>query len=449
MAVYWMQPSTPVRHLDFWLPTASILITVFVWAVTNHYKPDQQWITVLNGAIIGVVIIGIGLTRYLGAVCCLTPTRPPEIWQLLLALVLAGVLTALPYRLLRYKRIWTTATIVLILGLFIILKTEYLAQSVSVWLRSSTGQSPDLASVLDLPWLGFSYLAFRWLHILRDYQAGKLPSYSLNDFVTYAIFFPTYTAGPIDRSQRFMGDLHKFTVSEQVVEPHNLRTENVVIGSWRILLGVFKKFVLADSLALVALSSQNASQVNSTVWMWVILYAYAFRIYFDFAGYTDVAIGLGRLIGFNLPENFDRPYLRQNLTTFWNSWHITLAHWFRAYFFNPVTRALRSRQKQLPVWLVILIGQFGTMLLIGLWHGITWNFAIWGVWHGVGLFAHNRWSEWVRPKMIGLVDRASVKKLMEFGGWFLTFNYVTLGWVWFALPDLTQALYVFQILARF
>ena len=167
----------------------------------------------------------------------------------------------------------------------------------------------------------------------------------------------------------------------------------------------------------------------------MLLYAYAFRIYFDFSGYTDIAIGLGKLMGFNLPENFERPYLKPNLTTFWNSWHITLAQWFRAYWFNPLTRSLRTGKWQPPMWVVILIGQVTTMFLIGLWHGLTWNFAAWGLWHALGLFVHNRWSEATKARFAGWVDHPRWQQIISILGVLITFHYVALGWVWFALPS--------------
>jgi D-alanyl-lipoteichoic acid acyltransferase DltB (MBOAT superfamily) len=293
---------------------------------------------------------------------------------------------------------------------------------------------------LDLRWLGFSYLAFRLLHVLRDFQLEKAQDASLVEFTSYALFFPALTAGPIDRSQRFISDLRDGT---------RISPEILMEGGQRILLGLFKKFVLADSLAIIALNPQNAIQTASGVWAWVLLYAYALRIYFDFAGYTDIALGMGRWLGIKLPENFIAPYLKTNLTAFWNSWHITLAQWFRSYFFNPLTRALRSNSKQLPVWLVILAGQAGTMLLIGLWHGVTWNFAAWGLWHAIGLFVHNRWSDWARPGMDNLEQRPAMRRLVTLGGWFLTFHYVTLGWVWFSLPDISLSLTMFQKLFSF
>jgi D-alanyl-lipoteichoic acid acyltransferase DltB (MBOAT superfamily) len=170
--------------------------------------------------------------------------------------------------------------------------------------------------------------------------------------------------------------------------------------------------------------------------LWILLYAYALRIYFDFSGYTDIAIGLGKTMGFNLPENFERPYFKPNLTTFWNSWHITLAQWFRAYLFNPLTRAMRSGRRKYPLWLVVLTGQLTTMLLIGLWHGITWNFAAWGLWHGLGLFIHNRWTEASRARLAALAIRPLLQRSLTIVGTLLTFHYVALGWVWFALPSM-------------
>jgi alginate O-acetyltransferase complex protein AlgI len=306
------------------------------------------------------------------------------------------------------------------------LKTEPLAQAAAAGLRALSGQSTRLASALDIRWLGFSYVAFRLFHTLRDRLAGRLPAHSLSEFITYIIFFPAFTAGPIDRVQRFTQDLRK------------LEPQDIPPGGQRILLGIFKKFALADSLALIALNAAHVEQVKSGLWLWVLLYAYALRIYFDFSGYTDIAIGLGKLMGFNLPENFERPYLKSNLTTFWNSWHITLAQWFRAYFFNPLTRAMRSGQRKYPLWLVVLIGQLSTMLLIGLWHGITWNFAAWGLWHGVGLFIHSRWTEATRARLAPLAARPQrwLQQWLTIAGTLLTFHYVVLGWVWFALPSM-------------
>jgi D-alanyl-lipoteichoic acid acyltransferase DltB (MBOAT superfamily) len=297
-----------------------------------------------------------------------------------------------------------------------------------------TGQSADLASALDIRWLGFSYIAFRLIHTLRDRMTGRLPDCSLREFVTYAVFFPAVTAGPIDRVERFVKELRS--------QPVRL-SDSVLPGGERLLAGIFKKFVLADGLAILALNAVNAGQVSGAGWTWLLLYAYSFRIYFDFSGYTDIALGLGRWAGITLPENFNRPYLQPNLTAFWNSWHITLAQWFRSYFFNPLTRALRASPRGVPLGIVILAGQLTTMALIGLWHGTTWNFLVWGCWHGAGLFIHNRWVEWSRGRIARLESRPLWKKTYTVASTLATFHYVVLGWVWFALPSVESSGKVF------
>jgi D-alanyl-lipoteichoic acid acyltransferase DltB (MBOAT superfamily) len=248
------------------------------------------------------------------------------------------------------------------------------------------------------------------------------------------VFFPALSAGPIDRVQHFQAEL---------AAEFRLNAEAMMAAGTRLAQGLFMKFVLADSLAFIALNPVNAAQTESSGWMWALLLAYTLRIFFDFAGYTHIAIGIGLLFGVRLPENFDQPYLKRNLTQFWNSWHITLAQWFRAYFFNPVTRWLRARRW--PVWTIILLGQLGTMGLIGLWHGVTVNFLVWGLWHGAGLFVHNRWMERRKSKITeGPKGRGAVAG--ELIAWVGTFAYVALGWVWFVLPEPGAALRVLRVL---
>jgi D-alanyl-lipoteichoic acid acyltransferase DltB (MBOAT superfamily) len=172
------------------------------------------------------------------------------------------------------------------------------------------------------------------------------------------------------------------------------------------------------------------------------VYAYALRIYFDFSGYTDLALGIARLLRVRLPENFDAPYLKPNLTQFWNSWHMSLSNWFRAYWFNPLTRALRKRDwAQTPI---VLLCQTSTMLLIALWHGVTVNFVLWGLWHAAGLFVHNRWAAFARARLAFVSDRPALQRAVNIAGALLTFHFVALGWVFFALSTPGAALAVFR-----
>lgn len=461
VALYWLQPASPIRNLDFWLPTASLSLTLMTWVVTQK-QSNSNWVNArIPALIILLTFFAIGLTRYMGNWCCLTPTRPPELWKLALSACILGSLLSLFKASQSISRLCIAINGLCILGFFIILKSESLNLKASMVLRSWSGQASENASLLDIPWLGFSYLAFRLLHVLQDFRQGRLPAYTLHDFVVYALFFPSLTAGPIDRSQRFIQELNEeglnLSIDVQAGQAFGLKgkihnsplhqsASRLEKGGRRLIIGLFKKFALADTLALIALNAQIATQVNSTIWAWVILYAYALRIYFDFSGYTDLAIGLGTLMGITLPENFDKPYRRINLTAFWNSWHITLAQWFRAYFFNPLSRALRSRFSLIPAWIIIFTAQLSTMVLIGLWHGISWNFTIWGIWHGLGLFIHNRWLNLVR--ILGWEKKfpRGADGVTKFLGWFLTFNYITLGWVWFVLSEPAEAMRYFTLL---
>ncbi len=260
----------------------------------------------------------------------------------------------------------------------------------------------------------------------RDRQSGRLPAVNLAEYVNYVCFFPALTAGPIDRLERFVPELRS---------PLPLRDHDWVDAGGRVVLGLFKKFVLADLLAVISISDGLVPYVKGAGWMWLFVYAYALRIYFDFSGYTDVAIGIGRMLGVRLPENFAAPYLKPNIALFWNSWHMTLTQWFRSYVFNPLTRSLRSAQKPPATWVVVLTAQVATMVLIGLWHGIAWSFAAWGLWHALGLFIHNRWVRFSANRLPTWMQSPRGQMAARAMGVFLTFNFVTVGWLFFELSS--------------
>jgi len=433
--IFWLQPALPIRGLDFWLPMSTLTLAGLGWALTAKAGEHSLKSILPQAALIAVTVLVIAFTRYLGVTGLMTPSRPPQTLRVLLVLLAGGALVALFYRFHRTSRtIPYTLGIAVILLLFICLKLPPLTQMLSGWLRSWSGQSRELVAALDLRWLGFSYIAFRLIHTLRDRQLGRLPSMALDEYFIYILFFPTISAGPIDRSERFLRDLRTEFKPDALVLGNSLQ---------RLVIGLFKKFVLADLLAMIALNSTNALQLKSAGWTWLLVYAYAFQIYFDFSGYTDMAIGLGLLMGISLPENFNTPYLKPNLTQFWNNWHMTLTQWFRAYFFNPLTRAMRSAKKPVSVWLVILVTQLSTFFLIGLWHGMTLNFILWGLWHGLGLFLQNRWSDWTKPLSARIQAKPVLNRVVTGFTTLLTFQFVAMGWVWFALPSVESSLKVF------
>ena len=431
LAVYWFQPAVPLRSFDFWIPTLSLTLVTLTWFVTSQHGAwkTKQNITGLL-IIIGVITV-VDLSRYLPEPT-ITVTIPPRF--ILVAAFLVMMAFAISISSLLARRFaWPLSLLTIVLiSILIILKSPSLSLQASILFRTIMDRPLETASSLDLRWLGFSYIAFRLIHVLRDRQTGRLPELSLPEFGTYVVFFPTLAAGPIDRAERFAKDLQK---------DFALTQDELLIAGQRIVIGLFKKFVIADTLALIALNDSLATQVHSTGWMWVHLYAYAFQIYFDFSGYTDIAIGIARLVGIKLPENFLSPYTKPNLTQFWNNWHMTLTQWFRSYFFNPFNRWMRS-YKFLPAWTMILIGQLSTMLLIGLWHGITWNFILWGAWHGLGLFVQNRWSDFAKTRINPSNPR--VQTALQVGGVLLTFHFVALGWVFFALSEPSLSGMVFR-----
>ena len=423
LAIYWFQPAVPFRSFDFWLPSVSLVLVILTWFITSQpeaWKLRQNLMGLL--IIVGTITL-VDLTRYIFPDPFLTITTTPRLIPVLAFFVIAAVAVLL-FTFLSRRNGWAISlTILALLTILVILKSPVLSLKVSIFLRTLTNRPIDTASALDLRWLGFSYIAFRLIHVLRDKQMGRLPDLTLPEFATYVVFFPSLSAGPIDRAERFAGDLKK---------DFALTREETLLAGQRIVLGLFRKFVIADTLAWIALNDLLATQVRTADWMWIHLYAYAFQIYFDFSGYTDIAIGMARLAGLKLPENFAAPYLKPNLTQFWNSWHMTLTQWIRSYFFNPFNRWIRGF-KNLPMWTMLLIGQLATMLLIGLWHGITWNFILWGAWHGLGLFLQNRWSDFAKTLFPAHDPR--LQTALRLGGIFLTFHFVTLGWVFFALRE--------------
>lgn len=441
-AVYWLQPAVPIRRVDFILPTLTLGLAIVVWSLTRH--PEGKFTKADAAALVvtAVIVVAIALTRYLIPELRPTPSRPPAI-----VYVLAGMgMFALVWGatdwigrtggMSRRLRLVIVAQVVIV-AIFVVLKTDALAKLASEWARGVTNQSTSLAKASDWQWLGFSYIAFRLIHVLRDVQAGRLPKgISLREHLTYVVFFPALTAGPIDRIERHIRD------DRALVGMKGLDAPRITEGLTRIGVGLLKKFVVADWLALIALDSQNAEQATSAGALWILLYAYALRLWLDFSGYSDIAIGLGVLFGIHLPENFDRPYLKNNLTAFWQSWHMSLSSWARYYVFNPVSRVLLRREPKPNPNAVVLTAHLSTMILIGLWHGVTVNFFVWGLWHGVGLFVHKMWSDRTRIYYMTLHERPMVKWAWTAAGWLVTFHFVVLGWVWFSLGDFATAVEV-------
>jgi alginate O-acetyltransferase complex protein AlgI len=419
--LFWLQPAQQFVSLAFWIPFCTLALTILIWLLISTPESRSWKLNWPSLLVIAGLVLLVDLNQFLGLEK-IYMTTTPRLWMVAAAFALYLIFLFVVARQLDRLKFLLTAVFIGIILLFVYLKTPFLISKSFEVMGTMRGLPTSGAAPYVLSWLGFSYIAFRLMHTLRDFQTGRLPALTLGEYVNYVLFFPSFTAGPIDRAERFVQDLRA---------PLVLADQDWLEAGTRFFAGMFKKFVIADSLALIAINEVLVTQVNSAAWMWFFLYMYSLRIYFDFSGYTDVAIGLARVMGVRLPENFASPYFKPNLTLFWNSWHITLTQWFRAYFFNPFTRWLRTREYPM-IW-IIFVTQISTMALIGLWHGVTWNFFLWGLWHGLGLFIQNRWSDFMRTRMPSPLSTRA-QGFLNAAGIFLTFHYVSLGWLFFTLP---------------
>lgn len=223
---------------------------------------------------------------------------------------------------------------------------------------------------ITLP-VGISFYTFQTLSYTIDVWRRQIPAErSLLRFALYVCFFPQLVAGPIVRASDFLPQLHR---------PVRINVDDVGHGLFRIARGLVKKVVIADHLAVNLVDRCFTSpDVYTSAELMVALYAYTMQIYCDFSGYSDVAIGAARLLGYKLPENFDRPYIATTVAGFWRRWHITLSGWLRYYVFFPLGGSRGS------VWRAHR-NTFITLILIGLWHGASWTFVVYGALHGVAI----------------------------------------------------------------
>ena len=273
---------------------------------------------------------------------------------------------------------------------------------------------------LALP-LGISFFTFHHVMYLVDLRAGRAPRYDLVRYALYIAFFPQVLAGPLVRWSEIM---HQF--DERPYERPDA-AERFARGLMLLVAGLAKKVFLGDPLAeYVNPVFQTAAEGRAVTMVeaWQGTLGFAFQIYFDFSGYTDMALGLALMFGIVLPQNFDVPYRATSLQDFWRRWHMTLSRFLRDYLYVPLGGSRRGLAVQL--WALL-----ATMALGGLWHGAGLTFVAWGVAHGLGLGAGVLWRK------AGLAMSAGL-------GWALTFLFVTLCWVLFRAPTFDAALTIYQ-----
>ena len=278
--------------------------------------------------------------------------------------------------------------------------------------------SPDSVTLRIVLPVGVSFFTFEGIAYAVDVYRRDIPARrNPLDFALFISFFPHLVAGPIIRPVDFF---------PQVGKSLHLSDEDARWGLREILKGLFKKIALSNFFAPIADAYFNAGTWQGTsVPAWVGVLAFSMQIYFDFSGYTDIARGCARLLGYRFPPNFERPYLARDVSEFWRRWHISLSKWLRDYLYIPLGGNRHGESRTL-VNLLIVMG------LGGLWHGASWNFAVWGIYHGGLLIAHRLWRRAVQAR--GWTRVVDHRALQPF--WIsLTFVLVTLGWIPFRAHD--------------
>jgi alginate O-acetyltransferase complex protein AlgI len=268
--------------------------------------------------------------------------------------------------------------------------------------------------------IGLSFYAFQSLTYTLDiYRRDAKPTTSYLAYLASASFFPTTLAGPIVRIPNLLPQWSK----KLILSPEDGGKALFLIG-----LGLLKKLLIADYLAENLVNRVfDLPKLYSGTEVLVGVYGYALQLYYDFSGYTDIALGSALLLGIKLPINFNRPYAAQNIADFWRRWHISFSSWLRDYLYFSLP-GLRSRWKIFTYMNLVI-----TMTIGGLWHGISWTFLIWGLWHGTGLAVQRWWQ----------VIRGNPTPLDHFGARFLrgfvTFHFVLIGWIFFRASSLGTA----------
>jgi alginate O-acetyltransferase complex protein AlgI len=325
-----------------------------------------------------------------------------------------------------WRNVLLLLSLVYYLGVLAVFKYWSFGAESLAWLLSFFGVRAKVAHVeLVLPF-GISFFTFETMSYTIDVWRGEIePSKNYIEYLLFVCFFPHLVAGPIVRPAQLL---------PQLAAPPRLDPAVQARGLWRIATGLAKKIVIGDYLAQAIVNRAFATPERFTALeVLLAVYGYAVQIHADFSGYSDLAIGSAALFGYELPENFNAPYVSRNLKEFWRRWHITLSTWLRDYLYKPLGG---SRLGPVITYRNLMI----TMILGGLWHGASWNFVIWGALHGVALVATRMWQR--------AHGQVRVHPAMHWVSVVATFHFVCLAWVFFRAPSLPRARLVFEQIVR-
>jgi D-alanyl-lipoteichoic acid acyltransferase DltB (MBOAT superfamily) len=337
------------------------------------------------------------------------------------------------------RRVWLYVSIVIQLGLLVYFKYTYFIADNIFTIGKFLGQ--DWQTTLwqiTLP-LGISFYTFVSLSYTIDvYRRLIEPVRDFGLYLTYVMFWPHMIAGPILRGHELIA---------QLKQRHLFSAGNTLAGIKEIITGLFLKVVLADQLSpLVDAAFESKTAILGGLDVWTMAFGFGFQIYFDFAGYSLVAIGSARILGINFPDNFNWPYLAVSPRDFWKRWHITLSAWVRDYLYLPLSGARfedrssggidiqveQTRASAAKLTIALFISWF----IMGLWHGASWNFALWGLWHAGLIYLYRK----TRDRFAGMGSRTAAVL-----GWSWTLPAVMLAWIPFRAANLQQT---FELIAK-
>ena len=274
---------------------------------------------------------------------------------------------------------------------------------------------------LALP-LAISFFTLQQVAYLIETFRGKVKENSFLNYGVFVTFFPQLISGPIVYHREIMG---QFTLIKNKI----VNTDNISLGLLIFSIGFFKKVVIADTFAIWASDGFDNPEILTFYKSWVTTLSYTFQIYFDFSGYTDMALGIALLFNIKLPINFNSPYKATNIQDFWRRWHITLSRFLRDYIYIPLGG---SRQSSLKTYSNLIL----TFIIGGLWHGAGWTFLFWGFLHGIGLVVHRIWS------VVGF-------KLNSIISWIITFNFINFTFVFFRAEEWNDATTILNKMLKF
>lgn len=263
--------------------------------------------------------------------------------------------------------------------------------------------------------LGISFFTFTQIAFLVDAYKQEAKEYSLINYMLFVTYFPHLLAGPI---------LHHKEMMPQFASKYNWvkNYRNIALGLFIFSIGLFKKVVIADTFAVWANAGFDTATTLNLIEAWATSLSYTFQLYFDFSGYTDMAIGISLMFNIKLPINFNSPYKALSIQDFWRRWHMTLSRFLRDYLYIPLGG---NRKGNIRTYVNLIT----TFLLGGLWHGAGWTFIIWGLLHGIALAIHRLWQS------LGF-------RMNKILAWFITFNFINITWIFFRAKDFESAMKV-------